>query len=126
MFKHMDMGGVSPLELMSRLMQRYEVGMLQLMKKIVEDKLHEIGMEGKFNFGSSYTDRARETASSNPSDDMNPFVILGVDVDATEEEVRAAYRRKSWTSHPDHGGSNEEMVKINAAMEVIKKYKGWK
>ena len=59
-------------------------------------------------------------------EDLNPFTILGVDMNASKEEVDKAYREKAKTAHPDKGGSDEEMVKVNAAKEVIYLFKGWK
>lgn len=57
---------------------------------------------------------------------LDPFKILGVDDKATREEVERAYRRRASEAHPDVGGSHEQMVKVNAAYEAIKLYKGWK
>jgi len=55
----------------------------------------------------------------------DPFTILGVSPSATREEVDKAYRTKAAETHPDKGGSNEQMMLVNAAYEVIKKFKGW-
>jgi len=57
--------------------------------------------------------------------EMDPFTILGVRPDATEEEVEKAYKEKAWSAHPDHGGSNEKMVLVNAAREAIRRFMGW-
>lgn len=45
--------------------------------------------------------------------------VLGVSPDASEQEVKSAYRSKALKTHPDHGGSNEAMVELNVAMEVL-------
>lgn len=58
--------------------------------------------------------------------ELDPFRILGVDPNATKEEVQKAYRKKAAEAHPDRGGPHEQMVKVNAAWETIKKFKGWK
>jgi len=58
--------------------------------------------------------------------ELNPFKILDVDMNSTKEEVDRAYREKSWQHHPDQGGSNDDMVKVNAAYEAIKVFRGWK
>ncbi|GAI32852.1 unnamed protein product [marine sediment metagenome] len=57
---------------------------------------------------------------------FNPFSILGVSEDATDDEIKKAYREKSKQFHPDKGGSDEEMAKINIAYEIISRLKGWK
>ena len=57
---------------------------------------------------------------------MDPFAILGVEMNSTREEVDKAYREKAKAAHPDVGGSNIEMAKINAAYEAIRLFKGWK
>lgn len=51
---------------------------------------------------------------------MNPYEILGVDADATQDEIRDAYIRLSKEKHPDkEGGSHDEFVKIKAAYDVL-------
>jgi len=57
--------------------------------------------------------------------DMHAFEVLGISPSAAEAEVKAAYRNKAWIAHPDHGGSNELMIEVNAAYEAICKSKGW-
>lgn len=44
-------------------------------------------------------------------------MLLGCEPGATEEQIRAAWREKAKLFHPDVGGSNEQMTKINAALE---------
>jgi curved DNA-binding protein CbpA len=45
---------------------------------------------------------------------------LGVSPDATEEEIRAAFRRRAKSAHPDRpGGSHEGMAAANRAAEVL-------
>jgi hypothetical protein len=46
------------------------------------------------------------------------FQTLGVDRNASEEAIRAAWREKAKVYHPDAGGSNQAMARINAALEV--------
>ena len=41
--------------------------------------------------------------------------VLGVEPDATIDEVRLAYRRAAKTAHPDHGGDPEDMARLNEA-----------
>jgi len=47
------------------------------------------------------------------------FAVLGVQVDATEQEIRKAYKKLSLTRHPDRGGSTEEFQLLNEATEVL-------
>lgn len=49
------------------------------------------------------------------------FDALGVKRDATDEELRAAFRRKAKATHPDRkGGDNMQMVLVNRAYETLK------
>ncbi len=56
----------------------------------------------------------------------DPFQILGVEPTASKDEVDKAYRSKAKEAHPDKGGSDEQMILVNAAYEAIRRVKGWK
>jgi hypothetical protein len=45
--------------------------------------------------------------------------VLGIDLAATPDEVRDAYRRQLLAHHPDVGGTNEEAVAITAAYRIL-------
>ncbi len=46
--------------------------------------------------------------------------VLGVRVGATEDEIKAAYRRMAMVWHPDRpGGSAEKMKELNEAKEIM-------
>lgn len=45
--------------------------------------------------------------------------ILGVGVFATKAEIKEAHRKKSLVHHPDRGGSGEEQVKLNSALDTL-------
>lgn len=50
----------------------------------------------------------------------NFYEVLGVDKDATDEEVKAAYRRKAQKAHPDKGGDEEQFKVLQEAYEMLK------
>jgi preprotein translocase subunit Sec63 len=56
---------------------------------------------------------------------IDPWVVLGVDKNATHDEVHRAYKKKSKEVHPDKGGTDEQQIIVNVAYEVICKVKGW-
>lgn len=49
----------------------------------------------------------------------NHYDVLGVARDATPEEIKAAFRRKSSEHHPDKGGDADAMAAVNRAWEVL-------
>ena len=51
---------------------------------------------------------------------MNLYDELGVDKDATQEEIKKAYRKKAKANHPDKKGDEEKMQSINKAYAVLK------
>lgn len=49
----------------------------------------------------------------------DPLVVFGLKSDATWDDVIKTYRNLVKKHHPDRGGNTEDMVKINAAYEVL-------
>lgn len=50
--------------------------------------------------------------------------LLGVSIDATPEEIRAAHRRLVARVHPDVGGSADLTRQVNAARDTLLRYRG--
>lgn len=50
----------------------------------------------------------------------NPWETLGVDKDASEEEIRKAFRRKAMYLHPDKGGSASEFRELYDAYNILR------
>ena len=57
--------------------------------------------------------------SSSDAQIVEARAVLGVSADASESEIRAAYRRLIAAAHPDHGGSVDETRRINAARDAL-------
>jgi DnaJ-class molecular chaperone len=47
------------------------------------------------------------------------YQILGVNKNATEEEIKQAYRKLAMTHHPDRGGDEKQFQEIKNAYEVL-------
>jgi len=45
--------------------------------------------------------------------------ILGIDIDAKEDEIIAAHKRLMQKVHPDKGGSDALAIQINEAKKVL-------
>jgi hypothetical protein len=54
-----------------------------------------------------------------PADLQRPHEILGVDERASRSEIEYAYKRLAAQAHPDKGGSNEQMSRINTARDAM-------
>lgn len=110
-FKYANFSGkADPLQMMHKMLQSFEVVMLKRMQAQINSRLQIL------------------THSEEGSQDVefDPFVILGVNMNSTKDEVNNAYREKANEAHPDKGGTHEEMAKVNAAREAIYIFKGWK
>lgn len=49
----------------------------------------------------------------------DPWKILGLNPEATEDEIDAAFRAKAKSAHPDAGGSHDQMARLNAARDEL-------
>ena len=50
---------------------------------------------------------------------LNPYDILGVTRTSSPEEIKKAYRSLAQRHHPDHGGDEDEFVRIKLAYETL-------
>ncbi len=62
---------------------------------------------------------------------MNPYEVLGVKPNATQDEIKSAYRKLIKQYHPDKFGDNplqnlaqEKMIEINKAYDILTKNSG--
>ncbi len=51
---------------------------------------------------------------------MDYYNILGVKKDASEKDLKKAYKQKSMQHHPDRGGDEETFKKVNEAYSTLK------
>lgn len=50
---------------------------------------------------------------------LNPYEALGLDIDATPEEIRAARRKRAKETHPDKGGDREAFEQVQTAYLIL-------
>jgi len=50
---------------------------------------------------------------------VDPYTILEIAKDASEKEIKKAYRKKATKYHPDHGGDEEKFKQINEAYSIL-------
>ena len=51
---------------------------------------------------------------------MDYYSILGVSKDASEQDIRKAYKKQSMQHHPDRGGNEEKFKQVNEAYSTLK------
>lgn len=50
---------------------------------------------------------------------MDPYNILGVDRNATPDDIKTAYRKLANKHHPDRGGSTQAFQEVQAAYDIL-------
>lgn len=112
MFKSAGFGKTQDMnKILSTLIRNVQINMLRRLRRDIDNNIKKLTQEG--------------TAGMAYDESLDPYKILGVSMNATREEIDKAFRKKAHTAHPDHGGSNEEMIKVNAAYEAIRQFRGW-
>ena len=51
---------------------------------------------------------------------MDYYSILGVPKNASDQDIRKAYKKQSMQHHPDRGGNEEQFKKVNEAYSTLK------
>jgi DnaJ-domain-containing protein 1 len=75
----------------------------------------------------SYSEENGQDSRPSDSSEMTAneaYAVLGLDQNATEEEVIAAHRKLMQKLHPDRGGSDYLAAKINQAKDLLVSRKG--
>ena len=50
---------------------------------------------------------------------IDPYKVLGVDISASKEEIKKAYRKLAIEHHPDKGGSEDRFKEISEAYNIL-------
>ncbi|MDR2409613.1 MAG: J domain-containing protein [Bacteroidales bacterium] len=51
--------------------------------------------------------------------DFNPYIVLGVNKDASIDDIKKSFKQKSKTLHPDHGGLPDDFDILKKAYEIL-------
>jgi DnaJ-class molecular chaperone len=50
---------------------------------------------------------------------LNPYEVLGLNSDATQEEIKKRYRQLAQDLHPDRGGDGDKFAQVNLAYDIL-------
>ncbi len=103
--------------------------------QVTEDELIYLEeVAGIFNFTATEWDRIRAANTTTPEDD--PFNVLGVSREDSDDQIKATHRRLVRENHPDKlvaqglpqefvDLANNKLARINAAYDEIRKLRGF-
>lgn len=95
--------------------------------RTVEENLRAVwksieAMRGLDRWGAkSFVDAAFAGFVALPSNTRHWSEVLGVKLNASQDEIDAAYRSRARHAHPDAGGSTAAMSELNAARDAAKR-----
>jgi hypothetical protein len=111
----------------NRDLSQLEINQLKELLKEVEDDADSMNLltaylDREHGEWQSKADRATSSPSNNNEmSEPQALEILGLNNDATKEDVIQAHRRMMQRVHPDRGGSTYLATKINAAKDLLTK-----
>ena len=85
------------------------------------DRMHGDEWRERAGYSAGATDEAGAAASSGQMSREEAFEILGLEVGASDEDIKLAHRRLIREYHPDRGGSDYLAAKINEAKDLLLK-----
>jgi len=98
-----------------------KIGIINLTEAVTEALFGKKPGRTRQSFEQDAWEAKRNFERAKRKKDSDPYQILGVTPDAPFEVIEAAYKVKAKKAHPDKGGSEKEMRKINWAYSEIKK-----
>ena len=86
-------------------------------EKIIKEQMQRES-ENTENF---YTDDYNTGNYTKVDDNTSLYSILGIDINATDEEITKAYKTLAKKHHPDKGGDIEKFKEIQTAYDILSK-----
>lgn len=89
--------------------------------------LHETRMQeqrGTVTAESEYDKLRLPSADDSVTVEPPAYAVLGVEPDATDDEILSAYRDRVKESHPDRGGSESEFQRVQNAYDELRSERG--
>lgn len=68
---------------------------------------------------AGYAQKQNENISSIYRAETGPYTLLGISTNASQQEIKAAYKRMAMKYHPDRGGNATKFHKIKMAYDVL-------
>lgn len=76
-------------------------------------------MFGGFNFDGMGKGGSKGAKKEKKVDNDRYYDLLGVKKDATDKEIKKAYRKKALKEHPDKGGDEDKFKEITKAQTIL-------
>jgi DnaJ family protein A protein 2 len=78
------------------------------------------GGGGGFPFGGGFEEMGGgRRGPPKEVDNKRYYELLGVDKNASMDEIKKAFRKLALKNHPDRGGDKEKFLELNQAHEVL-------
>lgn len=120
-----NMSNIDLDSVVQQYMEQMEINIINQIRANLNSNIDTLTEKIKAKQSRTTGSGTSKSTNTGYNESMDPFKILGVTQNCSEEEFKSAYRKKCMETHPDKGGDPMKFKLVQAAYEAIKRFRNW-